>query len=148
LDHRTGILATCRTTGQPGDEPEQDLFAPYTDEERRPGNMVKRTRRMTSAAALAVQLLAPVAPWAAEPANARALERRRVELKIAELEDRLEISSVTGEGGMRETQLALAGSQLELARKLLARSNLRAAEAIAGQAKRALERAEKKEARQ
>jgi hypothetical protein len=37
---------------------------------------------------------------------------------------------------------------LELARKLLSRSNLRAAEVIAGQAERALDRAEEEEAGQ
>lgn len=109
--------------------------------------MAKISRKTMSAIALAVLFLTPSALWA-EPPAARAVERRRIELTIAKLEERLELSPVTGEGGWRESQLVLAAAQLELARKLLARSNVRAAKAIAGQAERALDRSEEKEARQ
>ena len=105
--------------------------------------MAKRLRPRW-ATTLAVLWLLPAALWA-EPRPGRPVERLRIELQIAKLKARLALSPVTGEGGWRESQRILASAQLELARKLLARSNLRAAEVVAGQAERALARAEKKE---
>ncbi len=97
--------------------------------------------------ALALLSLAPAALWAEPPAG-QANARRRVDLKIAQLDERLALSAVSGESGWRNTQLVLAAAQLKLARKLLSRSNLRAAEVVASQAERALARAEEKEAQQ
>jgi hypothetical protein len=96
---------------------------------------------------LAVLFLVPVALSAGPPPEA-SVERKRVELRIANLEDRLELSPVIGEASRRERQLVLAASNLELARKLLQRGNLRAAEVVAAHAERALERAGKKGAQQ
>jgi hypothetical protein len=76
------------------------------------------------------------------------VERLRIELQIAKLKARLALSPVTGEGGWRESQRVMASAQLELARKLLDRSNLHAAEVVAAQAGRALARAERVEGKE
>jgi len=109
--------------------------------------MAKRSRKMMLSTGLAILLVALAAAWA-QPAPGHAVQRKQVQRKIAKLERRLELSPATGEGSWRESQLVLAAAQLELAKKLLSRSNLRAAEVIAGQAERARDRAEEEEAGQ
>jgi hypothetical protein len=79
-----------------------------------------------------------------EPPTRRPDPRKQVESKIAQLEDRLAVSTAIGEGGSRESQFVAASAQVELARKLLSRRNFRAAEQVLTQAERALDRAEEK----
>jgi hypothetical protein len=97
----------------------------------------------SSALVLAILWLGAAASGT-EPPTGRPDPRKRVESKIAQLEDRLAVSAAVGEGGSRESQLIAASAQVELARKLLSRRNFRAAEQVLTQAERALDRAEEK----
>jgi hypothetical protein len=102
-----------------------------------------KQRGKRSVLVLAILWLGASASWAEPPAR-RSDPRKRVELKIAQLEDRLAESVAIGQDGSRESQLVVAGAQVELARKLLSRRNIRAAEQVLTQAERALDRAEGK----
>jgi hypothetical protein len=86
-------------------------------------------------------LLAATAGLRAE-GDERAAQRKRVEQALERLEDRLR--DATPEGLVAVTNLDLARRHVALARKLLARSNDRAAAAMAAQAQQLLDEVREK----
>ncbi len=104
--------------------------------------MPRTRRRCMDVSSLLVTLcllLAASAARAETPAK-RALEAKRLEQRLARIEERQ--TQVVPEGALAHMQLDLSQSQLELARKALERHNERAAKELAAEAERCLKQAE------
>ena len=81
-----------------------------------------------------------------QEAGGRAAARQQIEARIAQLEERA--TRIVTTEPVAEMRLDVARRQTELARKLLARNNQRAARVIADQAERMLKSVEPQEAAQ
>jgi hypothetical protein len=100
--------------------------------------MARSRRGITVAVGLAGLLLTPAVAWADRPD--RATRRKDAEQRVARLEERLGDARV--EGPPAEMWLELARRHVELAGKLLARNNERAAGVMVRRAERYLDTAE------
>jgi hypothetical protein len=106
------------------------------------------SRQVAPAAAVLAALLAALPLWA-EPPVSRAERRQKVEQAIAKLETR--VGDVAPASGLRrapDADVFLARVQLDMARTLLERQNVPAAEAVTTVAEQALARAAAKRGRQ